>query len=216
MPTLSVLVLGTACIFLLQACQTLPPRDLDDLCSMFEQRPSWEAAAQSSRERWGVPEPILMAMLHQESRFQADAKPGWRTFLGVPIAPASSAYGYGQVKDGTWDDYRKATDNSGAKRNDFDDAVDFAGWYGDVIHRITGVSKDDAFRLYLAYHEGPSGFRRRSFDAKPWLLGVAQKVEERADRYRLQYETCGGAQASASASPAAASRSSSGRAEAGR
>jgi len=192
MPVFSTGVLAAGCMLLLQACQTLPPQDLDDLCGMFAQRPSWEEAAQSSRERWGVAEPILMAMLHQESRFQADAKPGWRRILGVPVAPASSAYGYGQVKDGTWDDYRKATSNPSAKRNDFGDAVDFAGWYGDVIHRVAGVSKDDPFRLYLAYHEGPSGFRRRSFDAKPWLLGVAQKVEDRAELYGQQYASCGG------------------------
>ena len=71
-------------------------------------------------------------------------------------------------------------------------SADFVGWYGDVIHRVTGVAKSDTFRLYLAYHEGPNGYRRRTFDAKPWLLGVARKVDDRAERYAAQYATCGG------------------------
>ena len=59
-----------------------------------------------------------------------------------------------------------------------------------MIERSAGVAKDDAFHLYLAYHEGPTGFERRSFDAKPWLLGVAQKVKERADLYGRQRTQC--------------------------
>jgi hypothetical protein len=91
---------------------------------------------------------------------------------------------------GTWDDYRRLAKRPDARRDRFVDAVDFVGWYGDVIERAAGVPKHDAFNLYLAYHEGPAGFQRRSFDAKPWLLGVARKVAERADSYRRQHASC--------------------------
>ncbi len=135
--------------------------------------------------------PVLMAVLHQESRFRARARPGWRTLLGViPLGPASSAYGYGQVQEGTWEDYRRVTRRRDARRDRFADVVDFVGWYADVIERSAGVPKHDAFHLYLAYHEGPTGFERRSFDAKPWLLGVAQKVKDRADLYQQQRAQC--------------------------
>jgi hypothetical protein len=186
----SVLVaLGT--VFLAVACAHLPPTELDDVCAIFAEKRDWQAAALRAEQRWGVEVPVLMAVLHQESRFRARARPGWRFGLGViPLGPASSAYGYGQVKAGTWDDYQRLAKRPGARRDRFEDVVDFVGWYGDVIERTAGVRKDDTFHLYLAYHEGPGGFQRRSYEAKPWLLGVARKVQQRADMYQLQQTQC--------------------------
>jgi len=179
------------CVLLAVACANLPPRELDDLCGIFAEKATWEDAALRAEERWGTPLPVLMAVLHQESHFRARAHPGWRTLFGViPLGPASSAYGYGQVKEGTWEDYRRVTRQPEARRDRFEDAIDFVGWYADVIERAAGVSKTDPFHLYLAYHEGPSGFERRSFDAKPWLLGVAQKVKDRAELYGRQRDSC--------------------------
>jgi hypothetical protein len=178
-------------VLLAVACASLPPRELDDLCGIFAEKQEWHGAALRAEERWGAPLPVLMAVLHQESRFRARARPGWRTLLGViPLGPASSAYGYGQVKVGTWDDYRRLARRPDARRDRFEDAIDFVGWYADVIERSAGVAKSDPYHLYLAYHEGPTGFERRSFDAKPWLLGVAQKVKERADLYGRQRAHC--------------------------
>jgi hypothetical protein len=180
-----------AAVLLGLACANLPPRQLDDLCGIFAEKSEWHAAALAAEERWGAPLPVLMAVLHQESRFRARARPDWRTALGViPLGPASSAYGYGQVKVGTWEDYRRLARRPDARRDRFADAVDFVGWYADVIARSAGVAKDDAFHLYLAYHEGPTGFGRRSFEAKPWLLGVARKVSDRAELYGRQRAQC--------------------------
>jgi hypothetical protein len=191
LPLLAAGVVGVGAGLFVQACAALPPRNPDDLCAIFAQHRSWHEAARSSYARWGVPEPVILAVLHQESRFRAAAKPGWRRVLGlIPVGRLSNAYGYGQVKDGTWTDYRRSTGRSFAERDDFADVVDFVGWYGDVIHRTTFVAKDDAFHLYLAYHEGPAGFRGRSFEEKPWLLGVARKVHSRASLYASQYAAC--------------------------
>ena len=68
--------------------------------------------------------------------------------------------------------------------------TDFVGWYGDHIHQVTGIAKTDARNLYLAYHEGPAGYRRGSHQKKQWLLGVAAKVQQRAERYQRQYDAC--------------------------
>lgn len=175
------------------ACANLPPRQLDDLCAIFADKDDWRGAALQAERRWGVEVPVLMAVLHQESRFRARARPDWRFGLGViPLGPASSAYGYGQVKTGTWDDYQRLARRPGARRDRFADVVDFVGWYADLIERVAGVPKHDAFHLYLAYHEGPGGFQRRSFEAKPWLLGVARKVQHRADLYGRQHARCRG------------------------
>lgn len=192
-PAAAYVILATGVVLLFQACATLPPRDADDLCAIFAERPAWREATRRSYERWGVPESIQLAFLHQESRFRHRARPGWRKLLGViPVGRLSSAYGFGQVKDGTWDDYRRGTDQPRASREDFADVVDFVGWYGDVIHRLTGISKRDAYHLYIAYHEGPTGFDRADWREKDWLRGVARKVAARADLYDAQYATCGG------------------------
>ncbi|MCP3984544.1 MAG: hypothetical protein GY723_09140 [bacterium] len=192
--TLGVAVLGVlSLLVLVKVCRAVPPRNIDDLCAMFEQRKSWREATASSQERWGVPEPIQLAILHQESRFRPTVRPGWRTvFWIIPVGRLSSAYGYGQVKDGTWQDYQKKTGNTDGKRSSFADVTDFIGWYGQVIHRVTGVALDDAYHFYLAYHEGPSGFARGSYAEKEWLQGVARKVEARAGLYAAQFATCGG------------------------
>lgn len=184
-------LVALATVLLALACANLPPRQLDDLCGIFDEKREWRVAALRAEERWGAPLPVLMAVLHQESRFRARAHPDWRMGLGViPLGPASSAYGYGQVQSGTWEDYQRQTRRPEARRDRFSDAVDFVGWYADVIARSAGVAKDDAFHLYLAYHEGPRGFQRHSFEAKPWLLGVARKVQERATLYEGQRASC--------------------------
>ncbi len=178
---------------LLEACAQLPPADLDNICAIFEERPSWQSAADEAASRWQVEVGTILAMIHQESRFRSSARPGWRRAFGVvPLGPRSSAYGYGQVKDGTWSDYQERADRPLARRDRFSDVADFIGWYTDVIHRTAGVSKTDTFHIYLGYHEGPSGYARRSFDSKPWLLGVSRKVDDRARHYARQYATCGG------------------------
>lgn len=186
-------LVGLGAVLLALACANLPPREIDDLCAIFAQKEEWQAAALQAEQRWGVGVPVLMAVLHQESRFRARARPDWRFGLGViPLGPASSAYGYGQVKAATWNDYQRLARRPDARRDRFADVVDFVGWYGDLIERVAGVPKDDAYHLYLAYHEGPGGFQRKSFDAKPWLLGVARKVKDRADLYGRQHAQCHG------------------------
>jgi hypothetical protein len=44
--------------------------------------------------------------------------------------------------------------------------------------------------LYLAYHEGRSGYKNGSYRAKPWLLTVAEKVQKQSDKYNDQYLGC--------------------------
>jgi hypothetical protein len=166
-----------------------PALPVDDVCDLLAARADWYETAAEAGARWDVPPGVLLAVIHQESRFRPRARPWWRIF-GLPVAPASSAYGFGQATDGTWRDYLRATGRRSARRDDFADAVDFIGWYADVIHRTTQVPKDDAYHLYLAYHEGPGGFVRRSYEGKDWLLSVARRVAERAARFDRETAPC--------------------------
>ncbi len=132
-----------------------------------------------------------MAVIYQESSFRARARPPRRKFLWIlPGRRLSSAYGYAQVLDGTWQQFVRDADRPDAARYRFDDVAHFVGWYGTEIERLTGIDRDDPYRLYLAYHEGPGGYRRGSHKKKQWLLKVARKVESRAHRYQRQYDDC--------------------------
>jgi len=172
-------------------CVTTPPEDIGDSCAIFEDKNDWYADARESYEKWGVPVHVQLAIIYQESRFQHDAKPPRDTLLWViPWTRKSSAYGYAQVMDSTWDWYIQKTGNRGADRDEFEDVVDFIGWYGDVSHRTLGISKWDPYRQYLAYHEGHGGYKRQTYAKKKWLVKVARKVEKQAKRYHTQLARC--------------------------
>lgn len=176
---------------LLLACSSTPPKNINNSCDIFREKDDWYDDAKASFERWGVPIHVQLAIIHQESSFKHDAETEMEYFLWIiPIGRKSSAYGYAQVKDATWDWYAKSTSNWGADRDDFEDAVDFIGWYGKRSYDTLKISKWDAKNQYLAYHEGHGGFKRKTYNSKPWLMKVAYKVEKNAKKYRAQLATC--------------------------
>ena len=176
---------------LLSACATSPPEQVDNVCDIFREKSGWYEAAKESRARWVVPISVSMAFMHQESRFVATAKPPRKKLWGVIPGPRpSDAYGYSQAKDSTWEWYQRSTGNYGADRDDFGDAIDFVGWYNNVSHKELGIDKQDAFKLYLAYHEGHGGYRKQSYRSKDWLVDVARKVDRQAKRYNSQLQEC--------------------------
>lgn len=178
-------------VALLPACVTSPPEQVDNVCDIFQEKSGWYEDAKDSRARWGVPVSVSMAFMHQESRFVATAKPPRKKLWGVIPGPRpSDAYGYSQAKDSTWEWYQRSTGNYGADRDDFGDAIDFVGWYNNVSHKELGIDKQDAFRLYLAYHEGHGGYRKQSYRSKDWLVDVARKVDRQAKQYNTQLQEC--------------------------
>ncbi|MCA3443209.1 MAG: lytic transglycosylase [Rhodobacter sp.] len=167
------------------------PRDLDNACSIIRERPRYLSAMESTERKWGVPVYVQMATIHQESKFIGNARTPHQYTLGIiPMGRQSSAYGYSQALDGTWEEYQDDQGKRGAKRDRIRDATDFMGWYMNATHESLGISKSDARNQYLAYHEGRSGYARGSYNSKPWLLDVADRVDRRAERYRKQLQTC--------------------------
>ena len=175
----------------LTGCATPPPQNTSDLCEIFAEHRDWYDAAANVRDKWGVPIHVPMSMMYQESSFKHNAKPPMRWFLGfIPYGRASSAYGYSQAKTVTWDEYVKEADRFWASRDNFDDAIDFMGWYISKSHRLNGVSKWDAYGQYLNYHEGWGGYKRGSYKKKAWLVQTAKKVDARAKNYAAQLNRC--------------------------
>ena len=188
-------ILKLAIVLLVAACgggDSRAPRNLDNACLLAREKPAYYAAMRKTESRWGVPVHVQMATIHQESKFIGNAKTPHRFALGIiPLGRQSSAYGYSQAIDSTWDDYRDATNRRSARRNKIQDATDFMGWYMDGTSQRLGISKYDARNQYLAYHEGRSGFANGSHNSKGWLLAVADQVEARAQMYRAQLDACG-------------------------
>ncbi|MCL4066448.1 hypothetical protein M3484_07680 [Pseudomonas sp. GX19020] len=166
------------------------PRELDNACAIIRERPQYMRAMQATERKWGIPVHVQMASIHQESKFIGNAQTPHRWALGViPMGRQSTAYGYSQALNGTWEEYLK--DQGGRrKRDDIRDATDFMGWYMDGSARRLGIPKTDAENQYLAYHEGRAGYSRQSYLAKPWLVEVARKVGTRAEMYRSQLADC--------------------------
>jgi hypothetical protein len=168
------------------------PRNLDNACAILDERPAYLKAMQRAERRWGVPVHVQMATIYQESKFVGNAKTPFTYALGViPMGRQSSAYGYSQAIDGTWDDYRDGPGRSGARRDRMEDATDFMGWYMDQSEQKLGISKYDVENQYLAYHEGRNGYAAGSHNRKGWLLDVARDVAARAETYQMQLISCG-------------------------
>ena len=185
-----------ALLFFVAACgggdNYSAPRNLDNACSIVNERPAYLSAMKRTERRWGVPIAVQMATIYQESKFIGNARTPVQYSLGViPMGRQSSAYGYSQALDGTWDDYKKARGSWGARRDDIDDATDFMGWYFNASRDELGISLSDTRNQYLAYHEGRTGYRRGSYRSKGWLLKVSNDVASRAITYDAQLRSCG-------------------------
>jgi hypothetical protein len=167
------------------------PRNLDDACAFSAERPEYVRAMRATERKWGVPVAVQMAMIHQESKFVGNARTPYTWALGViPMGRMSSAYGYSQALDGTWEEYQQAEGGRGARRDRIDDATDFMGWYMTETERRLGIPRTDVRNQYLAYHEGRTGYANASYNAKPWLLDVSAAVQSRAELYAAQLSAC--------------------------
>ena len=184
-------IISLLCVVLLAACSISPPRRFDNACDMLEPRRKWYRAMKKAEKRWGLPVHLQLAIMRQESGFNAKAKqPRKRILWIIPGPRISSAYGYSQALSSTWDWYKDSTGNHGADRDDFADAADFISWYGRQSKIKSGISLGDGYNQYLAYHEGQIGFNRGTYKRKKWLRNTARKVERNARTYAAQLKSC--------------------------
>ena len=189
----------TATLALLAGCagHAGPPSNARDACSIVDERSDWYEAARAAGAKWRVPAPIILAIIWRESGFRADAETPREYALGViPWGRQSSAYGFAQAIDGTWEWYQDDHGGSGADRDDFGDAADFVGWYIDKTRSILGIPARDARQQYLAYHEGHAGFRTGRWRQKAFLVKASRDVASRAALYDSQLRGCDASYAS--------------------
>lgn len=181
-------------VTVLTSCVSPPPSDINNICNIFKQYPRWYADAKDVERRWKVPVSVQMAIIHQESKFDARAQPPRTKLLWIiPWKRPSTAYGYTQALRSTWKQYKQSNGSLLSSRGDFTDGVDFIGWYANQAAVKAGISRSDAYSLYLAYHEGIGGYQRKTYLKKSWLIPVARKVKAKSQIYAMQLNSCQGA-----------------------
>ena len=175
-------------LLIISACSSIP-KNTSNSCSIFNERYLWYKYAKKTEEKWGTPIYIQLAIIKMESDFDWLAKPDrQKIFKVIPYKRPSSSFGYSQAVKRTWEQYKKETNNKFASRARFKDSVDFIGWYTDKTEQILKISKKDAYRQYLAYHEGWGNYKNYKNNQKVIIL--AKKVTKQANEYRKQLNKC--------------------------
>ena len=174
--------------FLLTSCSSIPS-NTSNSCSIFNEKYLWYKYTKKVEQKWGTPIYIQLAIIKMESDFDWLAKPArQKIFKVIPFKRPSSSFGYSQAVKGTWQQYKKETGNKLATRARFKDSVDFIGWYTNKTETILKISKKDAFKQYLAYHEGWGNYKYYKKNKK--VIGLANKVKKQSEIYKKQLHKC--------------------------
>ena len=175
-------------LFLITSCSSIP-KNTSNSCKIFDERYLWYKHSKKVEKKWGTPIHIQLAFIKMESDFDWLAKPPrQKLFKVIPFKRLSSSFGYSQAVKGTWEQYKNETGNKLATRARFKDSVDFIGWYTNKTESILKISKKDAFKQYLAYHEGWGNYKHYKKNKK--VIGLAKKVERQSNVYKNQLLEC--------------------------
>ncbi len=194
--TLAAFALSAAAAGLVQGCASNPQpsaEQISDACDLLSDNREWYRDLRHASKEWGAPMGLQLAIINQESSFDGKARParGPRKFFGLVQGDRpSTAFGYSQALETTWDTYKKNTGNGGADRHSFHDSVDFIGWYVNATGKQAGVKQYDYKAHYIAYHEGPGGYIDGAWKNKTWLVQRANHVASQAARYESQISNC--------------------------
>ena len=173
---------------LLVSCSSIPSNTSDG-CSIFSEKYLWYKFAKKTEKKWGTPIHIQLAIIRMESDFDWLARPErQKIFKIIPYKRPSSSLGYSQAVKGTWKQYKEETGNKLASRVLFKDSVDFIGWYTNKTYQILKISKKDAFKQYIAYHEGWGNYKHYKKNKK--VIGLARKVQKNSKIYKKQLSQC--------------------------
>ena len=172
----------------LYGCSSIPT-NTSNSCLIFNEKYLWYKHTKKVEQKWGTPIYIQLAIIKMESDFDWLAKPArQKIFKVIPYKRPSSSFGYSQAVKGTWRQYKTETGNKIATRTRFKDSVDFIGWYTSKTEKILKVSKQDAFKQYIAYHEGWGNYK--NYKNNKMVINLAKRVEKQSSIYKKQLSDC--------------------------
>ena len=174
--------------FILVSCSSIPS-NTSNSCTIFDERYLWYKHTKNAEKKWGTPVYLQLAIIKMESDFDRLAKPPrQKLFKVIPYKRPSSSFGYSQAIKGTCEQYKNETGNKFATRARFKDSVDFIGWYTNKTESILKIPKSDAFRQYVAYHEGWGNYANYKKNKK--IIRLAKRVEKQSNLYKKQLSQC--------------------------
>ena len=175
-------------LFFASACSSIP-QNTSNSCKIFGEKYLWYKQSKKVEKKWGTPIHIQLAIIKAESDFDWLAKPPrQKLFKVIPFKRPSSSFGYSQAVKGTWEQYKNETGNKLATRARFKDSVDFIGWYTNKSKSILKIPLHDAFKHYIAYHEGWGNYKNYKKNKK--IIGLAKKVDKQSKIFKKQLSKC--------------------------
>ena len=150
----------------------------ESVCTIIKQHPDWLKSAKAVSKQYGVPVSVQLAIIKEESNFQGDAQNAH-----------STATGFAQVLNKSWAVFEKAT-HQHRSRSNFDAAVTYIGWYAAQVEHRTDINPNNAYKLYLAYHEGIGGYHHLQKHPKPQVTALAKQVAQNAKLYSQKIISC--------------------------
>lgn len=163
----------------------------ENACKMLKENNDWLVASYASYKKWGTPISVQLAFIYHESSFVHDARP-YKADKRYPFGKKylSTALGFSQALDGTWDDYLAESKIKNPDRKNFGHSVDFIGWYNKKSFNSLKLKPSDAYNLYLAYHEGRNGWKKGYHLKQKWLMSYARSVKAKSEIYSKQINGC--------------------------
>lgn len=153
-------------------------------CEILNDHPGWAKSLKKAEDTYKLPPAFAMGVMYQESRFKSNAK-----------AVGSSAYGYAQAINSTWKHFQEDV-KANARRDNFDDSVQFMGWYMAQLAKSAKLKMSESENLYMAYMLGATGFKRYkagTFKNKAKIIEdkkLAKKVKNFTSLYKSQLKKC--------------------------
>jgi hypothetical protein len=154
-----------------------------DMCSLLARNPAWTQDLKSAQEQWQIKPGTVLAIIDQESRFNARARGA-----GASGTNPTRNFGYAQANLQTWNWFLRDTGKASGSRSDFGLAADFVGWHFAKMEPRIKAPRDNIVAHYLAYKMGEGGYRR---GAPASSRALANRIAGTARAIDTQLSDCG-------------------------
>jgi hypothetical protein len=162
---------------------TLVSAQTADMCALLARNPTWADSLKASQTRWQVAPGTILAIIDQESRFNANARG-----LGASGANPMRNFGYAQANLQTWNWFLRDSGKGNGSRSDFDASADFVGWHFATMERRISAPRSNVSAHYLVYKMGEGGYKR---GAPASARALASRIAARARYIDTQLSGCG-------------------------
>lgn len=162
-----------------------------NICAVYSDNFDWFRYSHEAERKWGIDKTIVLAVIKSESGFNSFAMPVKSYLFGfIPWETHSSAFGYSQALKGTWEEFVDESPGWVRSRANFKDSAEFVAWYLSKCSKRAKIDRHDAGKLYLCYHEGVTGYKRKTYLKKQWLIEKSESIAEDVINAKKELSQC--------------------------